>query len=72
MNNILRSFKPGDYRWLYSNWSKGKISIIPKKHLIKNIGFVPGHTYQVKYKDWYNKMDTMNLMIIFLEKNNKN
>lgn len=55
-----KKFQAWDYRWLYSNWSKGKISIIPKKHLIKNIGFVPGATHtKVKYKDWYNKMDTM-------------
>lgn len=53
----LQKIKAWDYAWMLSNWNKGKISIIPKKNLIQNIGFVRGATHtKVKYKDWYTKI----------------
>ena len=52
-------FKAWDYRWLYSNWVKNKLSIIPKKHLVQNIGFVKEATHtKIKYKDWFHDLET--------------
>lgn len=43
-----------DYTWMLSNWHKEKLSIIPKKNLIQNIGFVKEATHtKIKYKDWF-------------------
>jgi len=54
-----KKFRAWDYIWLYSNWKKNKFSIIPHKHLIKNIGFVKEATHtKIKYKDWYNNLET--------------
>ena len=51
-----------DYTWMLSNWEKGKISIIPKKNLIQNIGFVKEATHtKIKYKDWYTKIKPYNM-----------
>ena len=59
-----KKFKAWDYTWLYSNWAKNKLSIIPKKHLIQNIGFVKGATHtKIKYKDWYNDLKTEEMKI---------
>ena len=38
-----------DYQWLYANWSRGRISIMPSKNLIRNIGFGLGATH-TKYR----------------------
>jgi hypothetical protein len=54
-----KKFRAWDYRWLYSNWVKKKLSIIPKKHLIQNIGFVKEATHtKIKYKDWFHDLKT--------------
>lgn len=54
-----KKFRAWDYIWLYSNWKKNKFSIIPHKHLIKNIGFVKEATHtKIRYKDWYNNLET--------------
>ncbi len=54
-----KKFTAWDYIWLYSNWRKNKFSIVPHKHLIKNIGFVKDATHtKIKYKDWYNNLET--------------
>ena len=54
-----KKFRAWDYRWLYSNWVKNKLSIIPKKHLIQNIGFVKEATHtKIKYKDWFHDLKT--------------
>ena len=54
-----KKFKAWDYRWLYSNWVKNKLSIIPKKHLVQNIGFVKEATHtKIKYKDWFHDLKT--------------
>ena len=38
---------------------KKKLSVIPHRHLIKNIGFVKEATHtKIKYKDWYNDLET--------------
>jgi hypothetical protein len=59
-----KKFRAWDYLWLYSNWKKKKVSIIPKKHLVKNIGFVKDATHtKIKYKDWYNDLNTEELEI---------
>ncbi len=59
---FTKKFIAWDYIWLYSNWVKKKISIIPKKHLVANIGFVKGATHtKVKYKDWFNELKTNEL-----------
>ena len=39
-----------------------KVSIIPKKHLVKNIGFVEDATHtKIKYKDWFNDLNTQEM-----------
>ena len=54
-----KKFKAWDYRWLYSNWIKKKLSIMPKKHLVQNIGFVKEATHtKIKYKDQFNDLRT--------------
>ena len=54
-----KKFSAWDYIWLYSNWKKNKFSIIPHKHLIKNIGFVKDATHtKIRYRDWYNNFET--------------
>jgi hypothetical protein len=53
-------FKAWDERWLYSNWKKNKLSIIPKKHLVKNIGFGKSATH-TKIKHWYANLETNEL-----------
>lgn len=61
--------KAWDQKWLYSNWKNNKISIIPKKHLVKNIGFDKSATH-TKFKHWYTSLDSKNL--IFKDKHPKN
>ena len=57
-----KKFRAWDYIWLYSNWKKEKVSIIPKKHLVKNIGFVEDATHtKIKYKDWFNDLNTQEM-----------
>ena len=57
-----KRFKACDYFCLYSNWKNKKISIIPKKHLIQNIGFTKDATHtKIKYKDWYNELKPSNI-----------
>ena len=57
-----KKFKAWDYFWLYSNWKNKKISIIPKKHLIQNIGFTKDATHtKIKYRDWYNDLKPSNI-----------
>ena len=57
-----KKFRAWDYIWLYSNWSKNKIGIIPNKHLVRNIGFVKDATHtKIKYKDWFNKLKTQEM-----------
>ena len=54
-----KKFIAWDYRWLYSNWVKNKLSIIPKKHLVQNIGFVEEATNtKIKHKDWFHDLKT--------------
>ena len=57
-----KKFRAWDYIWLYSNWKKKKVSIVPKKHLVKNIGFVEDATHtKIKYKDWFNDLNTQEM-----------
>jgi hypothetical protein len=68
-----KKFRAWDYIWLYSNWSKKKISIVPKKHLVSNIGFVKGATHtKIEYKEWFHDLKTSELDLNDLEpKSNK-
>lgn len=52
-----------DERWLYSNWKNKKLSIIPKKHLVKNIGIGVDATH-TKTKHWYSKLQTQEIKYI--------
>ena len=52
--------KHWDERWLYSNWKNNKLSIIPKKHLVKNIGFGATATH-TKTKQWYTNLETQEI-----------
>lgn len=64
-----KKFRAWDYIWLYSNWKKNKFSIIPNKHLIKNIGFVKEATHtKIKYKDWYNNLETEEFKNLYIKK----
>lgn len=61
---FTNKFRAWDYIWLYSNWSKNKISIVPKKHLVANIGFVKDATHtKIKYKEWFHELKTNELDI---------
>ena len=61
---FTKKFRAWDYIWLYSNWSKNKISIVPKKHLVRNIGFVKDATHtKIKYKEWFHELKTNELNI---------
>ena len=65
---FTKKFRAWDYIWLYSNWSKNKISIVPKKHLVANIGFVKDATHtKIKYKDWFHELKTNELDITNLQ-----
>ena len=55
-------------RNLFCDWSKNKISIVPKKHLVANIGFVKDATHtKIKYKDWFHELKTNELDITNLQ-----
>jgi len=55
--------KAWDERWLYSNWKNNKLSIIPKKHLVKNIGFGK-KALHTKNKQWYSDLETQEINFI--------
>ena len=52
--------KHWDERWLYSNWKNSKLSIIPKKNLVKNIGFGATATH-TKTEQWYSNLETQEI-----------
>ena len=57
--NIQKNLGPGIIFGYILIGKKKKYSIIPHKHLIKNIGFVKEATHtKIKYKDWYNNLET--------------
>ena len=61
---LLQKIKAWDYTWMLSNWNKRKLSIVPKKNLIQNIGFVRGATHtKPKYKDWYTKIKPQKMIL---------
>jgi hypothetical protein len=55
-----KKFLAYDFQMMYSNLKNKKLSIIPKKNLVKNIGFVDGATH-TKTKQWYSEMETHEL-----------
>ena len=59
-NQYKNKLKAWDQKWLYSNWKNEKLSIIPKKHLTKNIGFGKSATH-TKIKHWYSDLETQEL-----------
>jgi hypothetical protein len=59
-NQYKNKLKAWDQKWLYSNWKNKKLSIIPKKHLTKNIGFGKSATH-TKIKQWYSDLETHEL-----------
>jgi hypothetical protein len=40
-----------DYQWVFSNWIEGRISIMPSRNLISNIGFGVGATHTTGASD---------------------
>ena len=67
LTHNLQNFRAWDYIWLYS-LVKNTISIVPKKHLIANIGFVKDATHtKIKYKDWFHELKTNELDITNLQ-----
>tara|TARA_A100001015_G_scaffold177580_1_gene197476 strand:+ start:50 stop:1030 length:981 start_codon:yes stop_codon:yes gene_type:complete len=62
-NQYKNISKAWDERWLYSNWKNNKLSIIPKKHLVKNIGFGENATH-TKIKHWYSNLETNEIKYI--------
>ena len=38
-NTALNGHDIYDYRWVYSNWIRGRLAIIPNKNLVLNLGF---------------------------------
>ena len=48
---------------LYSNWKNKRLSIIPKKHLVKNIGFGEAATH-TKSEPWYSNLETQEIKYI--------
>ncbi len=67
-NQYKNKFQAFDERWLFSNWKNNKLSIIPKKHLVKNIGFGKSATH-TKIKHWYANLETNELK--YLDKHPK-
>jgi len=55
--NKLMAF---DYRMVYSNFKKNKLTIIPKKNLVKNIGFGNSATHTID-SGWYSNFKTSEL-----------
>ncbi len=55
-----KKFLAYDFQMMYSNLKNKKLSIIPKKNLVKNIGFVDEATH-TKTKQWYSEMETYKL-----------
>jgi hypothetical protein len=62
-NEYKNLSKAWDQRWLYSNWKNKKLSIIPKKHLVQNIGFGENATH-TKFKHWYSDLETNELKYV--------
>tara|TARA_A100000164_G_scaffold373316_1_gene404287 strand:- start:87 stop:1073 length:987 start_codon:yes stop_codon:yes gene_type:complete len=56
-NQYKNRSKHWDERWLYSNWKNNKLSIIPKKNLVKNIGFGATATH-TKTEEWFSNLET--------------
>ena len=64
MNNLKKNLEPGIIFGCIQIGKKKKVSIIPKKHLVKNIGFVEYATHtKIKYKDWFNDLNTQEMKI---------
>jgi hypothetical protein len=40
-----------DYQWLYANWLENRLSIVPRKNLVSNIGFGAAATHTFNSKD---------------------
>lgn len=40
-----------DYQWLYANWLENRLTIVPKKNLVSNIGFGAEATHTFNSKD---------------------
>ena len=38
-STALNGYDIYDYRWIYSNWKRGRLAIIPNKNLVLNLGF---------------------------------
>ena len=43
-----------DYRWLYSNWKRRRLTVVPNSNLVMNVGFGEGatHTTDTKLPWW--------------------
>ena len=52
----------------YIQTGQKKISIVPKRHLVSNIGFVKGATHtKMEYKEWFHDLKTSELHLNDLE-----
>lgn len=43
-----------DYQWVFANWLKGRMSILPSVNLVSNIGFEKGATHTIGYSELAN------------------
>jgi len=53
-DTVSGRFDTWDFRWQYTNWISGKLTIIPNKNLGLNLGFGPGatHTNSIDMPAW--------------------
>ena len=50
-----------DYQWLYTNWIKRRINIVPKKNLISNIGFDLSATHTFNSSDRFSNLPSQSI-----------
>jgi len=50
-----------DYQWLYTNWIKRRINIVPKKNLISNIGFDSAATHTFNSSDRFSNVPSQSI-----------
>jgi hypothetical protein len=55
-----KKFQAYDFQMFYSNLKNKRLSVVPKRNLVKNVGFVDGATH-TKTKQWYSELETHEL-----------
>lgn len=45
-----------DYKWVYSSWRRGGLSITPPSNLVENLGFSPDATHTTTRPSWIDRL----------------